>query len=206
MKRAITISLLFFLSITTLSQNSGWIVLNSVPVASALNDIFAFNSQTAIAVGNNGIIIKTANGGDTWTALEVTSNVNLYSIYFVNSQIGWIAGNDRTILKTTNGGESWFQQFSTMSNRHAKDIFFINENTGWFVCRDDWFTSIAIVYSTNDGGNSWSSHLTGSSWNYNSICFVSAIQGLIVGGGGNIFKSNDGEAVGLKKQVILQTI
>ena len=55
-------------------------------------------------VGREGKIIKTMNGGSTWTIQSGGTNENLWSVCFPDANNGYAVGNNGTILKTNNGG------------------------------------------------------------------------------------------------------
>jgi photosystem II stability/assembly factor-like uncharacterized protein len=82
---------------TWLPQQSG--------TSNLLHDGFFFDDLTGLAVGESGTIIKTTNGGATWTPRVSGTNASLTAITFID-QFGVIAaGGD--VLVTTDGGESW---------------------------------------------------------------------------------------------------
>ena len=191
MKR-IFLFLMLLSSVEGFSQSSGWFIPGTTPTTSTLNDIYIFDTDSAIAIGNNGTIIKTSDGGSSWNTLSSGTSINLNALHFVNSKIGWAVGRDRTILKTINGGETWTQQYSSMTGRHCYDVFFINADTGWVTCRDDWVGYIAIVYKTINGGDSWTSNITGVSRNFYSVYFSDYNTGWVLGSGGVVLKTTDG--------------
>ena len=59
------------------------------------------------AVGDGGTIVKTTNGGTTWTAQDSGTTDGLCSVDFVNASTGWAVGDGGVILKTANGGTTW---------------------------------------------------------------------------------------------------
>jgi len=131
-------------------QISGMAIFNSIDFK---------DTQTGIAVGNNGIIHKTTNGGLNWNL--ITNNVSpdqLNKIFFLNDNSGWAAGEDGSILFTSNGGNNWVQQYS--SNGHGfYSIRFLNQNTGWAAGNG--------LYKTTNHGNTW--------YNVNSNPSLSAV-------------------------------
>ena len=93
------------LTATTLAQN--W---NSVPVNGNIQKI-AFNQQIGIAVGDNGVILKTTDGGLSFTQIVSGVNDNLVDVKYIgnNSFIacGWIWGTHGVVIKSTDNGSTW---------------------------------------------------------------------------------------------------
>lgn len=71
---------------------------------------FPLDDQTGYAVGEDGTILKTTNGGTNWSGQSsATSNI-LRSVYFPgNTLTGYAVGDGGNILKTTYGG-NWVEQ------------------------------------------------------------------------------------------------
>ena len=111
--------------------------LRSVSFAS-LNEGFA--------VGENGTIIKSSDGGDNWSQQFSQSGLQLNKVLFLNPNTGWVVGEDGTILFTTNSGTQW-NNFNFPSKVWLWDIFFINSTTGWIVGNDG-----LVLKTTNGGG------------------------------------------------------
>jgi photosystem II stability/assembly factor-like uncharacterized protein len=69
----------------------------------------ALRNQTAIAVGVNGLIRATLDGGTTWYNQASGVSVTLTSVQMFNDKIALASGDSGIILKTTNGGVDWVQ-------------------------------------------------------------------------------------------------
>ena len=69
-------------------------------VDNALYDIYAITPDIVVAVGTNGTIIKTIDGGETWQQKESETTNFLTKLQFQTSDIGYIIGNGGTFLKT----------------------------------------------------------------------------------------------------------
>lgn len=54
---------------------------------------------------NEGQIVKTTDGGETWNRILTTTNIN--SISFISDNIGFYSNDNKEIFKTTDGGVSW---------------------------------------------------------------------------------------------------
>ena len=71
-----------------------------------LNDVQFINLNRGWAVGQDGKIINSKNGGVSWVLQESVVTKTLNSVFFVDENNGWIVGNNGLILSTTNGGET----------------------------------------------------------------------------------------------------
>lgn len=132
----------------TTNPDAKWELISS-GVTDDLNRVFFIDNNSGWAVGVNGVIIHTTDGGTTW--VQQTSNVtkSLNSVFFRDAATGWVVGSGGTILKTTNGGATWEPQ----SNGHTTTLYTICFNTinnGWAGGSQD------TMYHTLDGGNTWS--------------------------------------------------
>ena len=104
-------SLLFVLYIPIYSQ---W---TEIPIGTSADifDLHFISINIGWVVGSNGTILKTSNGGITWSVQQSNLSSNIYSVCFTDSLHGWVCGPDGNILKTTNGGENWIQKQSGVS-------------------------------------------------------------------------------------------
>ena len=101
-----------------------------------LYDIVFLDENNGWAVGTNGIILHTENGGQTWQLQKIDTIDDFYSVYFLDKNHGWIAGGgityDGIIVKTTNGGKNWItQEDHFMYPLHS--IYFTDVDHGWTV-------------------------------------------------------------------------
>ena len=116
----------------------------------------------------DGLVLKTTDGGDTWTLLKVDAKQVPTSIFFVDSETGWLGGatplpgngddgdsaigGPSAILTTTDGGRTWREQINLPVS--IFDINFIDKTTGWAS------GSKGSIYHTADGGRTWDSQRT----------------------------------------------
>ena len=173
----------------------------------ALQTVFFTNPRTGYAVGgiNDGgtyyktLIIKTTNGGANWMPLSsgLTNNF-VHSIYFTGTNTGFAVADSGIILKTTDAGNSWnIQAFDCF---YMFSVHFVNDNTGYAV-GNKWVSQeqryYGDIYKTTDGGISWilkKSILLSANYigQFNSVFFIDADTGYIVGNGRNIIKTVNG--------------
>jgi photosystem II stability/assembly factor-like uncharacterized protein len=75
------------------------------------NSIIALSDTNSIlAAGSNGLIIKSTNAGLNWIQQQSGTNNNLRKILKINPNDIWICGDNGTILHTTNAGTNWLIQ------------------------------------------------------------------------------------------------
>jgi photosystem II stability/assembly factor-like uncharacterized protein len=60
-----------------------------------------------VAIGADGSIIRTTDGGAHWQSVKSPKNVSLFGIIFLDKNIGFTVGEFSTILATTDGGQNW---------------------------------------------------------------------------------------------------
>ncbi len=84
-------------NLATANARSEWHWQNPMPQGHSLNDICVFDQNVAIAIGYNGTIIKTRDGGITWKVINSTTSERLYSVDFVESKYGFIVGGWGTL-------------------------------------------------------------------------------------------------------------
>jgi len=58
-------------------------------------------------VGVDGIVLRTANGGQRWRRQTTSVQKTWRSVVAITSTEGWIAGEDGILLQTLDGGQSW---------------------------------------------------------------------------------------------------
>ena len=147
----------------------------------ALFSTHFFDADTGWAVGFNGLIIRTLDGGATypWTVQTSGTTQNLRDVFFIDSQEGWVVGDLGTALYTSNGGRTWYPQTSGVEVP-LFDVHFIDANNGWAVGGD------GTIIKTNDGGIVWTEETSGTTEHLRSVFFVDATNGWIVGDNGTI--------------------
>lgn len=171
------------------SQATPWQWINPLPQGNLLNGIWAFNANTAVAVGDLGTILRTTNGGSTWNVEFNAAGIveQLYAVQFASDSIGWAIGETGRILKSTDGGRSWnIQDPGLPYDLYAID--FVSETTGW-VCGFQ-----GAMLKTTNGGASWTQENSTSNSTLYSLFFTSPSIGWAAGVTGTIVKTTNGGA------------
>ena len=131
--------------------------------------------------GNQGIILHTTDGGDTWAIQPHNTGKHYFNGLCVkDSQNVWIAGGNRGMgepgfmLRTRNGGNTW--TFDSCPTPYAiQGISYIDTTRGWLSCDVD------TVFKTTDSGRTWAGTQVGNS--YYGIVFKDSLHGWGSGGG-----------------------
>ena len=118
--------LVFTLSIT-ISAQEGWFQQNPLPTENDLTSVFFVSSNIGWAVGTNGTIIKTVDGGSNWIVQESATSNLISDIFFIDENNGWAVGY-QIILSTTDGGLNWISQSCIY---WLESVFFIDHDVGW---------------------------------------------------------------------------
>lgn len=158
------------------------------------------------AVGIEGEILKTTDGGKTW---DVQSRGRVIPDYFFDSRLGWsrnykLSKKKASMVKTDDGGMTWTVQ-KTFDAAMDANYFFINPTTGWSA-GEEWeqtttygpIIHYSFILKTEDGGKTWVSqyHVPGGERGVTNelrdICFISSSEGWVVGAKGLILHTADG--------------
>ena len=109
------------------------------------NSIVFSNSRTGYIVGQEGLILRTTDGGTNWVPQKSPTGQTLNSVYFIGN-VGYIAGDSGIILKTINAGENWNIQ-STPTKENLNSIFLTDTQTVYAV------GNFGTILGTTNGGN-----------------------------------------------------
>ncbi len=153
------------------------------------------NPSTGWAVGNDGQIMKTEDGGKTW---KMKSRARFGNIYFLNAKVGWAVKGG--IWGTTDGGATWEIQEKIEKPANLR-FFFVSPTIGWAVgwrWRHDpmWGYTLtgAVIFHTSDGGKTWITQFDkpGKKLALLDAFFVSPDLGWVVGSNGFVMHTVDG--------------
>lgn len=111
-------------------------------------DVHALDAEQALVVGYGGKILRTEDGGYTWTRVASGTTAALYRVRFLDHQRGWICGQNGTLLHSTDGGRSW-QPRTSGTSAYLFSLHFSDPLHGWAV------GDKSMAVTTSDGGITW---------------------------------------------------
>lgn len=182
-----------------------WIPVDVPGTGFTMRAITFSDSQHGWAVGGNGLIIRTKDGGKVWELLKPPSRAeanvrvsDLHAVHFANSSVGYVAGHERygnktsdevwgsvEIFCTNDGGESWRQCYKENEPSSVFQIVTVSESEAFAV-----LDGVRLM-KTDDQGKTWR-QVPLSTKNVFSIAFAPNGVGWIVGNKGCFQRSDDG--------------
>lgn len=120
----------------------------SVQAVDALNDTVAF------ACGDDGFVYKTSDAGETWAQVgdTVLNTIDLHVIDVVDADNIFIGGEDGLFMKTSDGGASWDTSLVATTTEDLDGGIAFTTALNGIIFGDG---SVGEVWSTTDGGSSW---------------------------------------------------
>ncbi|MBU0509837.1 T9SS type A sorting domain-containing protein [bacterium] len=171
----------------TTDGGASWVVQYERTSAN-MKDVFFVNEQLGFVLAQDydisgSVVLRTTDGGATWVAYFADSTGSLECLAFASETVGWAIG--LKVVRTTDGGLTW--QRTTYEYLYGWDAHFFNEQNGLVM-------GFRHLYSTVDGGSSWSQWTIPREDNQYALSmdFPSSEEGWIVGSNGLALNTTDG--------------
>ncbi len=170
----ILIKLLFYfllIAATTLPGQAQWVIQPTpLPANKYILGINVVDNNTVWAISFYDQLIRTTNGGASWTVLNInnpsfTSDYYIRSLFALDANTAWIVATDfqsvsnnnyvSKVFKTTNGGQTWSHQSTAYPNTPSWShfIYFFDANNG--VTGGNANGGYFEIYTTSNGGANW---------------------------------------------------
>lgn len=122
-----------------------------------LSDIGFWDPMRGLAVGANGTLRRTTDGGATWRAVSAGTLADLVDLHLLDGGVGWIVGKDGLGRVTRDHGATWAVGFQAPPqdtddfaiNKWLSQVDFVDERHGWI--RE----TFRRTWRTTDGGATW---------------------------------------------------
>lgn len=154
-KIILNIAMMLFLTLTSNSQV--WEKLTNIPAPYNSNywlDVMFLKSNPNYGwiCGFNGRVLRSTDGGNTWTGTTISVADHLESINFTSTSVGYVSGPSG-VYKSTDGGAS-FTSITPVGAFQLWGNYFVDDNYGIVVgggCGDN----TQRFWRTTDGGTTW---------------------------------------------------
>lgn len=119
-----------------------------------LHSVHFANDKVGVAAGAAGAVLKTQDGGLTWSLMTAPANTIIRKVFVIDGQNMWAAGSDGNLYYTHDGGATWAVRAFTGSGAGAvRDVAFSNRLFGYMIHNDAG--GDATTYYTYNGGYIW---------------------------------------------------
>ncbi|GCE26915.1 hypothetical protein KDA_23990 [Dictyobacter alpinus] len=185
-------------NINFIDPQNGWLLLKATNSTDTNNPVMVFSTLDG---GQDWNQINNADQQDKTSANMLPTSGDKTGLSFNNSNQGWITGTTPgskapLFYQSKDGGNTWNSQALTAPNDSTIRTFppiFFNQKDGVMAAELTDNSHAAIIYTTHDGGTSWSNN--GSTSSITSVVsFINANQGWATGSdnkGGTIYSTRD---------------
>lgn len=122
------IYLIVFILISAFTVSAQWNIIHS-DAGEYYNEVFFVATDTGYVIGNDGVVLKTTDGGTSWQHQTFAATNNLNDIFFTNPSTGIVVGDSGLVAITSDGGSSWNISYINSANDRTLNAAFINGNT-----------------------------------------------------------------------------
>ena len=158
-------------------------------------------SDIGFAVGSdlsfegNGIILKTTDGGSTWSNFTTAPIPGLRAVCFTSVDVGYVGGYQNFLVKTTDGGSNWIPIVINPK------LWYFNNNESWenFNNIEFWDDNNGVIvsypwaiYFTTDAGATWNQGGLGIKHTIEDVCYADSNTLYMASGDEVIYKSSNG--------------
>ncbi len=178
------------------STTNGGTSWTSQSISGVLNTIVFTDSLNGYLGGDNGLVLKTADGGVSWTDVSTPWTSKIRGSFALSQDTVYFVGDNGLVANTNDGGAS-YNYYTTGLGISYLDTYFWDADTGYVAGQ------LNTLLKTTDGGANWTSVSPSMGSDITSIYFMDDQTGFIAGGtnatfssgasgGGFVHKTTDG--------------
>jgi photosystem II stability/assembly factor-like uncharacterized protein len=182
---------LFILSTVPVQADeyTDWCWQNSRTTQNELWGVSVVDSNIVWIAGYNRTVLKTVDGGNSWSVQDVPTSYNLQDLSAVNAQTAWAVGggylDQQVVLKTSDGGKTWTAQ-TNPAGTLMLSVSAVDAATAWAVGAN------GKIIKTVNGGQTWSEQTSPTGQHLWSVTAVDQNTAWAVGWGDTIIKTTNG--------------
>lgn len=170
----------------------------AVPTRVLLTAVHMHDEHTGWAVGHDAVILRTRDGGETWTMIHKApeEELPLLDVWFRDAHTGYAVGAYGYFLATEDGGDSWTSQTVSEDDFHLNALVPVaGQGSGSHQSSSQRLYLAAeagVAYRSDDGGNSWRELSTPYTGSWFGGLALDENRVLLTGLRGHLFRSEDG--------------
>lgn len=172
--------------VRSVNDGKSWDAQTS-PLSVHIQSISAWDEKRAIAVGNQGRIARTDDGGANWIEIEAPRSEvanKLLKVRVYSDGVAWAVGELGAVLRTNDFGKTW-KRMVPEKDQAWNDVFFIGHQ-GWVV------GEFGAMMKTIDDGVTWTILSGPVKSSLLSVYFRDVNNGIAVGLSGVVLSTVDG--------------
>lgn len=165
----------------TTDAGTSWIE-TSGPGRRIMNDVFFLNRNEGFAVGSEGTLLRTQNGGAQWEDISFGETRQFISIYGLSANDMWLGASQR-IYHSSDQGETW-EQKAAFLGVNVQDILAISPTLVLAASTN------GLILRTEDGGTTWDTVFQ-TNGQIRSLARIDNMRYMATGFNGLILRSTD---------------
>ena len=180
------------------AQVQGWTGGRRGVAGKDLNAVYFLDSKRGWVAGDGGVVLRTRDGGRSWSRQTVETKESINDVYFRNEEDGYLMAATEIFL-TEDGGETWrssarFHAQTFGAEPELYSVRFTSKKRGWIVGSLSRGENVvdSLVLATTDGGASWQRQRVPVRDELIHLDFDGDKRGWIVGSGGRVMHTRDG--------------
>ena len=172
-----------------------------VPTRALLTAVHMHDERTGWAVGHDAVILRTGDGGDTWTLVHQApeEELPLLDVWFRDERVGFAVGAYGYFLATEDGGETWAPRAVSEDDFHLNALVPVADRTAGspesrrppsqrlYIAAE-----AGIAYRSDDGGETWQELPSPYAGSWFGGLALDEHRVLLTGLRGHLFRSEDG--------------
>lgn len=165
-----------------------------------LHAVYFLDAEKGWAVGGNGALLATVDGGATWRMQRRPTEDSVRDVYFSDEGNGWLVcersiyqlttkDDPRTyLMNTRNGGANWQRVNVIGIDADARLVraLFASGGRGWA------FGEAGALFTTRDHGATWARQRVPTPYLLLGGAFLDSERGWLVGANATVLETSDG--------------
>jgi photosystem II stability/assembly factor-like uncharacterized protein len=158
-----------------------------VPTRAMLTAVAFVDNEVGVAVGHDSVIIRTTDGGDTWTQVYSApeDEAPLFDVWFADADNGFALGAYGSFFRTADGGLTWDFEPIGDTDWHLHELARADNGKLYLAAEAGY------AYRSDDGGETWIELPSPYEGSYFGVLPLDGDGVLLFGLRGHLFRSDD---------------